>query len=68
MHQSTSYTVTDRNIIVAKGSKKAMQHKRAELGKNTANPCTGFEERMSNGRLRFGIWLSLTSKIGDKLN
>jgi len=65
--KSTNHAVTDNNVIVAKGSKKLMLRKRADLAAENATP-DGFEQRQENGRRRFDVWLSITGQIGDTLS
>ena len=62
--KSNAYAVTDNHVIVAKGSKRAMMRKRADLAK------AAFEQDKgpSNFDSRFHVYLTITGKIGDDMN
>ena len=60
--KSTNYAVTDNHVIIAKGSKRAMMRKRADLSK------AGYERGMANFDSRYHVYLSLHENVGHDFN
>ena len=62
MKTSTNYAVTDNHVIIAKGSKRAMMRKRADLSKGA------YEKGMANFDSRYHVYFAMTQPVGHDFN